>query len=112
MNSFQWMSVWSLLKAGLKLFDHDVEFYLPMVFSYFEDISRSHFNKFCGELLSIEEFNEDHDLRKIDIDHEGRNHHSQLVHQVWFERMHVLHFFDHPKRFIHKERSAKIISSK
>jgi hypothetical protein len=105
------VDVWSSSKAALKLFEHDAEFYLPMVFGYFDDCSsRSHFNKFCGELLAIEEFNQEHELRKIDIDRGVWNNHRHIGPQIWYERMHILHLFDHPKRFPQLERAAKIIS--
>ena len=105
------VDVWSSSKAALQLFEHDPEFYLPMVFGYFDDCSsRSHFNKFCGELLAISEFNEEHNLRKIDNDRGVWNSHRQIGPQVWFERMFILHSFDHPKRFPQEARKAKIIS--
>ena len=84
-------------KAALRLFDGDPELYLPMTWCYFDDCSsRSHFTRFTGELLSIDEFNDEHDLRKIDNDRGVWNAHRQLGPQLWYERMFILHVFDHP----------------
>ena len=97
--------------SALKLFqEKKSEVYLPMVFSYFDDSgSRSHFSKFTGELLAIEEFNLKSQMRKIDIDRGVRNSHPNLNWQSWFERMFVTHIFDHSSRYIKSSRTRKIL---
>lgn len=105
------LDVYSSTKSAFKLFDGDPELYLPMTFAYFDDSSsRSHFNRFAGELLAIDEFNEEHEIRKIDIDRGVWNSHRRLEPQHWYERMYILHLFDHPARFEKVKRAAKIIS--
>lgn len=105
------VDIYSSSKAALQIMDAGTENYLPMVFSYFDDASsRTHFNKFCGELLAIDEFNQEHDMRKIDIDRGIWNLHRRLGPQIWHERMFITHIFDHPLRFPTKSRKAKIIS--
>lgn len=99
-------------KAALRLMEGDSESYLPMTWHYFDDCSsRSHFNRFAGELLSIEEFNQAHDLRKLDIDRGAWNAHRQLGPQLWHERMFIMHVFDHPWRTAFVERPQKIIKA-
>lgn len=95
----------------LKLFNSDnAKNFLPMVFSYFDDSgSRSHFNKFAGELLAIEDFNQNNLKRKIDIDRGVWNSHRRIGLQLWFERMYITHIFDHPWRKKRNSRSNKII---
>jgi len=111
------VDIYSASKAVLSLFNADPEYYLPFVFAYFDDSSsRSHYNRFCGELLSIDEFNQEHEMRKIDIDHGTWNVHREIGSQLWYERMFILPLFDHPKRFSLTERGersclAKLLSS-
>lgn len=50
---------------ALTIFDGPSDLYLPMVVMYFDDIKRELHNRYCGELLAIEEFNSGHDFRKI-----------------------------------------------
>ena len=104
------VDIYSSSKAGLGLFEADPENYLPLVYAYFDDSSsRSHFNRFCGELLSIDEFNQEHEMRKIDIDRGAWNAHREIGPQLWYERMYILHFFDNPKRFPATERGKKVL---
>ncbi len=106
------VDIYSSSKAGLGLFETEPENYLPFVYAYFDDSSsRSHFNRFCGELLSIDEFNDEHKMRKIDIDRGAWNAHREIGPQLWYERMYILHVFDHPKRFPLAERRAKVLPS-
>jgi len=104
------VDIYSSTVDALRLFDGETKLYMPMVFSYFDDSSsRSHFNKFCGELLAIDEFNQKQNLKKIDNDRGIWNSHRRLGPQIWHERMFILHVFDHPLRFPIKKRKAKIL---
>lgn len=104
------VDTYSSSKAVFRLFDGDADLYLPMTWCYFDDCSnRSHFNRFAGELLAIEEFNQEHDLRKLDIDRGVWNTHRRLGPQLWYERKFILHVFDHPWRTAATDRSPKII---
>ncbi|MCH8996924.1 MAG: hypothetical protein IID48_01490 [Proteobacteria bacterium] len=102
------VDIYSSTKAALRLFDGDPECYLPLTYAYFDESSgRSHFNKYCGELLAIEEFNQEHEIRKIALDRGIWNGHRRLGPQLWYERMYVLHVFDHPGRFPKKPRQTR-----
>lgn len=104
------VDVYSSTVSALRLFDSAPEHYLPMTFSYFDDCSsRSHFNRFAGELLAIDEFNDAHEIRKIDIDRGVWNSHRQLGPQLWYERMYITHIFDHPWRTAAVKRAAKLL---
>lgn len=104
------VDVYSSTASALRLFDSAPENYLPMTFSYFDDCAnRSHFNRFAGELLAIDEFNDQHDLTKIDIDRGVWNSHRQLGPQLWYERMYITHIFDHPWRTAAVKRAAKLL---
>lgn len=104
------VDVYSSTVSALRLFDSSPDHYLPMTFSYFDDSSsRSHFNRFAGELLAIDEFNDSHSMRKIDIDRGVWNAHRQLGPQLWYERSFITHIFDHPWRTAAVKRAAKIL---
>ncbi|WP_418502566.1 hypothetical protein, partial [Flagellimonas sp.] len=93
------VDTYSSSKAALRLFDHDTSMFLPMTWCYFDDCtSRSHFTKFTGELASIDEFNQNHDMKKIDIDRGAWNAHRRLGPQLWYDRMFIMHGFDHEWR--------------
>lgn len=99
-------------KAALRLFDGSPELYLPMCWCYFDDCSsRSHFNRFSGELLAIDEFNQEHQLRKLDTDRGVWNAHRRMGPQLWYERMYILHVFDHSWRSKPETRAPKIINA-
>lgn len=105
------VDIYSSTKAALRLFDDDPEYYLPLTFAYFDEAGdRSHHNKFSGELLAIEEFNQEHEIRKIDLDRGVWNAHRRLGPQLWYERMYIVHVFDHPRRFPDKPREIKTTS--
>ena len=104
------VDVYTAAKAALCLFDGPPEHYLPFTFTYFDDSGgRTHFNRFCGELLAIGEFNEEHELRKIDVDRGVWGEHRLLGPQLWFERMHITHVFDHPWRCRTSRVAPKVI---
>lgn len=104
------VDTYSSTKSVFKLFESESNYYLPLTFVYFDDCSsRSHFNKFCGELLAIDEFNAEHELRKFDIDRGVWNSHRRIGPEVWYERMFILHIFDHHKRVSNNSRETKLI---
>ena len=104
------VDIYSSSKSALRLFEGDAELYLPMTFTYFDDCAnRSHFNRFAGELLAIDEFNAEHALRKLDIDLGIWNSHRRLGPQLWHTQMYILHAFDHPWRTASRVRESKII---
>lgn len=73
---------------ALKIFEMSPECYVPAVPIHFDDIiSLITFSKFAGQELAIEEFNQTHELRKIE-----RKDHFRI------QNFHVCHIFDHPIR--------------
>ena len=55
----------SSTKQSLEILKWKSERYLSSVPMYFDDVDWLDHNKFCGELLAIEDFNENNELRKI-----------------------------------------------
>ena len=64
---------------------------------YFDDVTFFFANRWCGELRAIEEFNRDHEVRKIDHD---RGLLRRLIEapSLWQSRMYVAHILDHEFR--------------
>ena len=95
------VDIYSSTKNALNLFKENSSFYLPFIFCYFDESSgRHHFTKFAGELLAIDEFNNQktNQFRKIDNDRGVWNDHKLIPYQIWYERCFILHVFDHRLR--------------
>lgn len=78
--------------AALKIFDYNAERFLPRVYSYFDDIIFT--NRYVGEILAIDEFNEVHPATKIAHLHGIET--TRFFRQRWNWGMHITHFFNHP----------------
>lgn len=74
--------------STLKVLDMSSQNYVPAVPMYFDDINwHITFSKYAGQELAIEEFNKQHELRKLE---------SKENFQI--ENFYVCHIFDHPMR--------------
>lgn len=84
-------------KDALLIFDAAPECYLPTTILYLDDIEGDSYNSYCGELLAVAEFNQEHDFRKIEVDpFLGK---SRIFHRArWVGHMRTLHVLDHPSR--------------
>lgn len=73
----------------------DPEVYLPVTVAYFDDINDLLTNNaWCGEMLAIREWNEVHELRKIE-EMRVRQNHSPAG---WHDHLYGYHVLDHPVR--------------
>jgi len=93
---------------ALRLFLGDATCYLPTVCVYVDDVHERTHTRFAGELLAIEEFNAEHELRKLDADR-GLIYHRVFKHAEWLQHMFKLHVFDHPERSS-IEKPAEIVA--
>jgi hypothetical protein len=82
---------------ALRLFLGDARCYLPTVPVYVDDVHERTHTRFAGELLAIEEFNAEHELRKLDVDR-SLAYSRVFKHAEWLQHMFRLHVFDHPER--------------
>ena len=82
---------------ALTIFDGPSDLYLPMVVMYFDDVRRELHNRYCGELLAIDEFNSRNDLRKI-TKLNFLNKRRIFRNATWIEQMYLCHIFDHAIR--------------
>lgn len=71
--------------------------YLPCTHMYFDDITYPEHNRWCGELLGIDEFNAEHARRKIEPERFIRNRRI-MKNASWLDQMYILHVLDHPLR--------------
>lgn len=96
------VDIYSATVSALRCFDGPSDRYLPAVSMYFDDVSFFFANRWAGELAAIAEFNDAHELRKIDID---RSLSMRPLHQSWHSHMYVLHVLDHEGRQQSKDRA-------
>ena len=82
--------------------------YLPMVTIYLDDIVIESANPWCGELLAVNEFNDENQLRKIAPFSMLR---AQRLFKAprWIDQMYVAHVLDHPSRQPRINRPAHVI---
>jgi len=105
------LDYYSSTKDALAIFQGDPEKYLPVFWSYFDDVSGIWFNDWCGELLAINEFNEEHRYRKL------RHDDSLMARRVfknaqWLNMVRSVHILDHPVRSIStSSRQEKVIGN-
>jgi hypothetical protein len=82
---------------ALRLFEGPAACYLPFLPVYFDDVGFPSANNWCGERLAIREFNETHDMRKIEHDRFLR-YRRVYKDSDWLDRMYQLHVLDHAAR--------------
>jgi hypothetical protein len=99
---------YSSAKDALRLFEGRPDAYLPFVPVYVDDLSLATHTRFAGELLAIREFNDAHELRKLDWDWNLAN--TRVFKRAeWLTHMFKLHVLDHPERS-DLSRSADVAS--
>ena len=88
---------YSSTMGALRLFDAHEDSLLPRVYCYFDDVIGSDeweiMCEYIGQLLAIEEFNEQHDTRKLSKIH--CLSWKRRIAAPWNEQMYVMHAFDH-----------------
>lgn len=89
------LDYYSSTKKALDIFLSAAEHYLPSVLVYVDDIERLlTYNSYCGEMLALTEFNQEHRFRKIE---------RKLVRmdrrpKYWHRQIYCCHVLDHPVR--------------
>jgi hypothetical protein len=88
---------YSSSKGALRLFEGRAEAYLPSFPLYVDDLALPTHTRFAGELLAIREFNDEHELRKLDWDWNLAN--TRVFKRAeWLTHMFRAHVLDHPER--------------
>jgi hypothetical protein len=99
------VDIYSATCSALRCLDGPAECYLPAISMYFDDVSFYFANRWCGELRAIDEFNRDHELRKIDNDR-ALKHRLIETPSLWHSHMYVAHILDHQLRAHPPDRRA------
>ncbi len=95
---------------ALKIFDGPPDCYLPMLSIHVDDIDFEAHNPYAGELLAINEFNEQHRFRKICRQEFLES--SRLFRKAeWIRHMFTLHVMDHPSRQQAPTRPAQFLEN-
>ena len=94
---FHDLDFYSSTRDALTIFDGEASHFLPRVFMYFDDIIGDDVwlcNKFTGERLAIDEFNQNHKSKKI-----SKNYRTPKKYQNswWRDQIYIYHDFDHPR---------------
>lgn len=88
---------YSSASQALRVFEGPASAYLPWTCLYADDVVYPSNNRWCGELLAIDEFNEGHAARKID-----RWHFLPAFRLIknarWLHQVYFVHVLDHARR--------------
>jgi hypothetical protein len=99
------VDIYSGAKSALRALLGKPELYTPAVSIYCDDVSFFFANRFCGELLAIEEFNRENAMRKIDQDRSLPGSRPNLM-ETWYPSMFVGHVLDHEVRQKPRQRGG------
>ena len=104
------VDMYSSAKSTLQLpVEAKTETLLPVVELQFDDVwSEWGYSRFAGELLEINEINEQYAARKVDCDRYVDYWHG--THRPWHAAMYLLHVFDHPGRFNPSKQDKRVIA--
>jgi hypothetical protein len=102
---------WSSTVAALTIFEHsEPQRYLPRTPLYLDDITFANHNRWCGELLAVEEFNERNEWRKIER-YRFLAHERLFRRSMWIDQIYNLHVLDHPRRSLPEARPPRAIDN-
>jgi hypothetical protein len=91
--------------SALKALHGHPEQYLPAISFYFDDVGSFFNNMRAGELLAIDEHNQQMPNRVIDCDHSLPGRRADTA-QSWYKHMYVAHILDHPARMAPRARET------
>ena len=98
------VDIYTATKAALQCLTGSPAAYLPAVSMYFDDVTFFFANRWAGELAAIEEFNAEHELRKIDVDRSLPGS-RRRPYSPWYRNMYACHVLDHEGRQRVRERA-------
>lgn len=84
-------------RDAVQVFNGPAESYLPRTCVYLDDIEHPSHNSYCGELLAINEFNDEQQLRKIEK-HPFLQKSRIFQRAPWIDHIYTLHVLDHSSR--------------
>jgi hypothetical protein len=91
------LDLYTSTKDSFELYENESKFFLPRIFSYFDDINGwlgdEYFNDYTGERFAINEFNCNHEMKKFSPLYQLINQFRKIP---WYSQIYVLHLFNHP----------------
>lgn len=102
------LDYYSSTKPALKIFTGDPEKYLPSVLLYLDDTVIETANPWCGELLAVNEFNDENKLRKIAPFPMLRSR-RLFKNSRWIDQIYLVHILDHGARAPKFRRASHVI---
>jgi len=105
------LDYYSSTVEALKILECDQRFLLPRILCHFDDILGFTYSDYTGERLAIEEFNANHQMRKISPVY-GLRHFltPDLASAAWVDCLYMTHIFDHV-RYCHQDNLLKHTNS-
>ena len=91
------LDYYSSTKTALKILEIDPQFFTPLPYIYFDDIILPNHNNYCGELLAIQEFNNENRYRKIEY-HRFLENERIFRKARWIKQIFYFHILDHEIR--------------
>jgi hypothetical protein len=98
------VDIYSGTRSALQALKGHPELYTPAISMYCDDVGFFFANRWCGELLAIDEFNEENSMRKIDTDRSLS--HRATRSEPWYPSMFVCHILDHETRCKPRKRDG------
>jgi hypothetical protein len=102
------LDYYSSTKPALEIFNGNPECYLPAVLLYLDDTVIETANPWCGELLAVNEFNEENKTRKI-APFPMLRPRRLFKNSRWIDQIYLLHVLDHPARAPKLRRASHVI---
>lgn len=102
---------YSSTKDVFELFGWEANYFLPLTYTYFDDVYMPNHNSKCGELLAIEEFNKEHSQRVIEY-HRFFLNQRIFKNAIWTKQLYYFHVLDHNIRAnTKKTRDAYVLDN-
>jgi hypothetical protein len=98
------VDIYSGSKSAFRSLLGKPELYTPAISMYCDDVRFFFANRWCGELLAIDEFNQENTMRKIDEDRSLGERPSKV--DSWYKSMFVCHILDHETRCKPRKRDG------
>ncbi|MDE1985078.1 MAG: hypothetical protein KGJ53_01065 [Alphaproteobacteria bacterium] len=102
------LDYYSSTKTALEIFNGAPEHYLQAALLYLDDTVIETANPWCGELLAINEFNDENEHRKIAPFPMLRSR-RLFKNPRWIEQIYLVHIMDHPLRTPGLRRPSHVI---
>ena len=102
------LDYYSSTKPALEVFTGKAENYMPAVLLYLDDTVIETANPWCGELLAVNEFNEEHASRKI-APFPMLRARRLFKNSRWIDQIYLVHVLDHPWRTPRLNRASHVI---